>query len=887
MREESFFANGSEWILADFHLHTHKDKKFRFQNTTEYDDDSVFPNEFVRKLSAENIRLGVITNHNKFDRDEFRALQSKASKHDIFLLPGVELEIAEGAGNLHLIIVFSDEAAKGEDDIINIFLDTIFSPISRSTYTIANKPAEKKINNVIEELERIKKTYPVLDYFFIFAHVDQDKGLFHEMTLHNAAALLKKLELRNIPYALQKATTIDNLKALSAEGIDTPALVEGSDPSSVEGIGKSSRHCWLKIGAFTFEAVKLAILEHRDKISNTAPPRIKHSYIKRVSYSGGFLDGKAICFSPELNSIIGIRGSGKSALLETINYGLGLDTLNTRSDADYKRNLLDYALGSGGQISVEVVAADGNEYEIKRTINRAPEVYHNGNLERNLNITQTIINRPLFFGQKELSGRSEHFDMDFVDKLIGDKLSSIREAINSAKLRINDKIHEISRTNDTTSRKESLESSISSNEFKLKKFVELGLNDRFRKQTELNSDERKLNDLRNSYIDIEAKIEDLYGFFNTNSYTTKLSENSKDIEDRINELSDVIDSLKKDTERISRTMQGTLASLNLIIQDFIAEKSKCNDEFDRIKRQADAEIRAKGLDSAIKVEDYQILQTLVAKDKASLKAIEAIEAGRTKAEDELCGLLSELAELWRKEFQEIDKELKTINDSQHNIEIKAEFEGDRKSFKDYMMKMFRGTGVTSNEYSGIVQSYPDFIEMYKNKNEAFNFIRNERNRVAFKEAFDSNLLDILCYQVPNKFTILYKGSDITKLSLGQRASAMLLFILNQKNNDVIIIDQPEDDLDNQTIYDEVIKTIISLKPSTQFIFATHNANIPVLGDSEMVHCCSAEKNDGNAHINISSGSLDEPEMRKNIINVMEGGKAAFERRKEIYGLWNY
>lgn len=65
----------------------------------------------------------------------------------------------------------------------------------------------------------------------------------------------------------------------------------------------------------------------------------------------------------------------------------------------------------------------------------------------------------------------------------------------------------------------------------------------------------------------------------------------------------------------------------------------------------------------------------------------------------------------------------------------------------------------------------------------------------------------------------------------------MLFELSQQENEVVIIDQPEDDLNNQTIYDDVIKLIRKLKPSAQFIFATHNANIPVLGDAEQVIAC--------------------------------------------------
>ena len=118
-------------------------------------------------------------------------------------------------------------------------------------------------------------------------------------------------------------------------------------------------------------------------------------------------------------------------------------------------------------------------------------------------------------------------------------------------------------------------------------------------------------------------------------------------------------------------------------------------------------------------------------------------------------------------------------------------------------------------------------------------------------------------------------------SLGQRATALILFLLAQKETDVLIIDQPEDDLDNQTIYEDVIKAIKSLKGKMQFIFATHNANIPVLGDSEKIISCKYSE----SKIEISDGTIDSHDTQKQIITIMEGGEEAFNRHKNIYELW--
>jgi ABC-type cobalamin/Fe3+-siderophores transport system ATPase subunit len=142
-------------------------------------------------------------------------------------------------------------------------------------------------------------------------------------------------------------------------------------------------------------------------------------------------------------------------------------------------------------------------------------------------------------------------------------------------------------------------------------------------------------------------------------------------------------------------------------------------------------------------------------------------------------------------------------------------------------------------------------------------------------------VEFVSYQVPNRFVVRYRDKELKHHSLGQRASALLLFVLSQRQNDVIIIDQPEDDLDNQTIYDDVIKLLREMKPQVQFIFATHNANFPVLGDAEQVIACRYQ----DQQILVQSGSIDARPVQDAIINIMEGGREAFDRRKEVYNLW--
>ncbi len=119
---------------------------------------------------------------------------------------------------------------------------------------------------------------------------------------------------------------------------------------------------------------------------------------------------------------------------------------------------------------------------------------------------------------------------------------------------------------------------------------------------------------------------------------------------------------------------------------------------------------------------------------------------------------------------------------------------------------------------------------------------------------------------------------IGQASAGQRAAAMLAFLLSH-GNEPLILDQPEDDLDNHLIYDLVVQQIRSNKQRRQLIIVTHNPNIVVNGDAELIHVL-----DFNHQCFVKqSGSLQDQDMRTEVCQVMEGGKEAFERRYQRLG----
>ncbi|HOE38489.1 MAG TPA: hypothetical protein PLY69_02805, partial [Bacteroidales bacterium] len=137
----NIFENGATWLRADFHLHTIKDTEFNAIPN---------PNEFIKlfidKLKDEEINVGVVTNHNKFDKEEYISLYKKAKKENIWILPGVELSVNDGANGIHCLIVFDkDSWIKDNEDFINQFLTSAFEGVAnrenentRCNYSLAD-----------------------------------------------------------------------------------------------------------------------------------------------------------------------------------------------------------------------------------------------------------------------------------------------------------------------------------------------------------------------------------------------------------------------------------------------------------------------------------------------------------------------------------------------------------------------------------------------------------------------------------------------------------------------------------------------------------------------------------------------------------------------------
>ena len=854
------FEHGLEWVRADFHLHTRKDKEFKYSG-----EENSFIKEYVEKLALEEIAVGVITNHNKFDDGEYKALRKAGKKKDILILPGVELSVKEGNG-IHTLIVFKPEdwIVEGEN-FIGHFLTEAFAGIAN--HENRNARCKYDLRDVIEKLNAYGR-----DYFIIFAHADQNNGFFVECSDGTMSDIKEAADFSNRVIGLQKVRKSESLERFRKHfGYDC-ACVEGSDPKAMDDIGKGDR-VYIKIGDLSYDAVKFALIDFSNRICKNKP-NTTHGYVKSISFEGGRLDGTTIELSPELNTFIGIRGSGKSSALEALRYAFDL---KPSCDVEYKNKLVDITLGSGGQVVVKVVDKFDKEYEIRRIVKEKPSIVDANDNDLGISVG-TILQNALYFGQKDLS-QGTSFEAELLDKLLGEKIKN--SAVDASELygEMMDSLKSLLAIKNVPEELAELETKKSNLNHSIGIFEERGVAEKLSKQTAFNLDRQKID---NVGTEISTVVEDIKSCLENIAISEKMFDdyeskyNAEEFEKAKNILSSImqiIGNMKQEAEGID----GKYTEYKVLLDSLDGKIESLKGEFAEIKRQID--------DPQVDIDAYPKLKTDLQETEGKIKKLSESLIGKNVFENSFKTSLRKRNELLQKQFKSYEAAVKRINESQPELSVRLEFKGEKDKFKEYLKSDFRGSSIKDTKYQSLVDAFSDYAALIEDVlidgGKKCKDILTDTEFGKLREKIESQYQELLAKETPNSVEIFYHDKPLKQHSLGQRASALVLFILSQKENDVVIIDQPEDDLDNKVIYDEVIKAICSRKKDIQFIFATHNANIPVLGDAEKI--LVAELTDDV--ITIEQGNIDNPKTHEQIVSIMEGGQEAFDKRKKIYSTW--
>jgi len=870
MAEQSkFFDHGSRWLRADFHLHTRRDKEFK-------DDESEkdFVARYLAALRQADIRVGVITNHNKFDYGEFKALRRAGKKEDVYLLPGVELSVKDGLNGIHTLIVFSDDwiANQENTDYINGFLNVTFA--GQSKFDNANARSNHDLLETIRELDKFQR-----DYLLIFAHVEADNGLFGGLKGGRIQELGRNELFRFRAAAFQKVRTRDlKQKVQNWLGGWYPSEVEGSDPKAMSEIGRGEK-TFIKIGAFSFEAIQFALKPGADRLCPSEVEPQLRSWVRAIYFEGGILDGKRVQFSREMNCLIGIRGSGKSAVLECLRYALDLPMPHSFDEGDlqYKQQLVRHFLKSGGKVVVEIEDAQGRIFQVHRILNERQDVYYEDELQPGVKIP---VKAPLFFGQKELVQRGSGLENELVMRLIGSKLDAVRREIAAQQQRVLDVLGDLDKLKDIDALEAEYENRRKDTEFRVKLFRDYGVETQLKRQVQFNAD---VTHAARAAETVDGFVAACHAFLNEQEAELALiprleSNENMDVMDGINA---VLDRLREVPDRLRQVLseaRSDASTLREKLTEITKRRESLKEEFAAAERQLSERLQTAG-GVSVRPDDFVKLNSELQKIRLALAETAKSRTKKNSLRDELVKELRRLNELWHQEFRTIEAEVEKLNEGQAALHIIPKYKGDRKAMLAELQNQFRGSRLREPTLRSALDGHADFTSLYESLDTICKGLGDSGE--IFRRYFNEAKASLLTWQVPNAYQIMYHGKELRDHSLGQRASALILFILNQRDNELIVIDQPEDDLDNQTIFEDVIKLLRSLKVGVQFIFATHNANFPVLGDAEQVGACSFAEETGT----IRTGSIDQPEIQKAIVSIMEGGHEAFARRKEVYQLW--
>jgi ABC-type lipoprotein export system ATPase subunit len=881
--------NGAKFYRADLHIHS-------YGQYASYDvaDTQMTPENIIDEAIRENIRIISITDHNEIGN--IPAAIEYAKGKDILVVPGVELSTSQG----HFLVYFET-----------------YEQIRRFIGELNVSPDKKQCDTTITAALEVARKY---NGFGIAAHIDIDAGFeiytpgytpFKEGILKHD--LLFGLEISNklsVDWYTELDENADRKRLFRARkdflGEDNSyniAKIMSSDAHSITALGKNlagtKKLTRLKLDSLDFNSFRIAFLDAnaRVRIEETIPTSFPRFI--GMEFDGGILDGNKIHFSNNFNSLIGGRGTGKSTILECLRATSGNasrpdivdnevwpDTIKLYYEdeagqiIEFQKQKFNTSLNftdpQNGlqQITIESFGQGETASTIQRS-GKDPEIL--------LNFIDNFLEVQAF-NIKDESLRNELLTNQTLKerlKLEIDRIPGIQQAYNNAKAQLDtlkkNQAKEIVEYQEGISNERTLRAELLKNLENHIQNISDGLNTELLKETihsisEANiivgKDEYKaVSTLMDSYIlSISAQSTKVVG--DSTAFKTQLNQEMEKW--KVKE----VEVLKKiEAKRIELEAQGVKLDMG-----FIAKVTKDVSDYEaQLKELALKETRFKELTAErnklvgdrkdnldnLYNERYKFIYNINANLKGSVVDYE-VELKMSKH-----NLSPELAELIKNTMG-----YRTAQVSKSDIIV------EKVSFFDLLKAIYKGdkTIITNIQNSG---GQPIFSE--DEANEILVKLKNITVLGQIERAIVKDLPTIKIKKVisnaDSSKTVVER--DFSKLSMGQQQSILLTLLLFSKRNCPLIIDQPEDNLDSEFIYKTLVKNLKRIKENRQVIIVTHNANIAVLGDSELIVPLKST-NEKTSIVN--RGSIDNKLTNQMACNILEGGDVAFKKRQSIYNL---
>jgi hypothetical protein len=354
-------------------------------------------------------------------------------------------------------------------------------------------------------------------------------------------------------------------------------------------------------------------------------------------------------------------------------------------------------------------------------------------------------------------------------------------------------------------------------------------------------------------------------------------------------LANVADDLRKIRDKLVGTLSSARAAARTPYDEWLKRKGHIQAQYEKILRELHK--------SKIDGEEFIRLRRQI-EELTPLAANESkLNQLREKQQAERTRLVAEWEDLLGKEFRRLQAAAKQVSKKLGGrLRITVRYAANHDPMLVHLRRLQFRNPETPARRDGGDFSLRDFAESMRGSADEiakrYRYTPSQAEKLA-NAGLDWRLqLDELLLPATTaiELNIGIGGRDewrsLDDLSTGQKATAVLLLLLIESDAP-LIVDQPEDDLDNRFISESVVPRIREAKGSRQFLFATHNANIPVLGDAELIAGLTAvgeASGQGRADLDQAFvGSIDKPQVATFAEEILEGGKTAFVMRKEKYG----
>lgn len=653
------------------------------------------------------------------------------------------------------------------------------------------------------------------------------------------------------------------------------------------------RYCWIKSDP-TFEGLKQLLYEPSDRvvIQRDDPMPIKSNYtltkfkIGQATINDELsIQGTEIELNPGLVAVTGGKGSGKTAFVDLI-ANCYIDRCNTKDPNSFVRRIVD----QNPVIETAITFKDKNvftkDFKNKSFFENSEIIYiAQGELENYIGDNSDLDDyiKKLIFESPQIKDSVKNFEFD---ELIN-KIEEIQG-------KINEKNSEIDRLEKQTS-KEGLhainlagkqkEAELKDVEKRIQELAKAQSEEKIKiaqdKQTKISKFKSRKNDLMHlrtlliktvdfiendiatfneDIIFINALLEkiDISVTFSDISYAQKA-----DLEARLVDVKSQIIQIVKDIE----TAQKELETFESGVKDHAKLLEK--------KREIDVAIANKKTKQQEFVKKEESLNQAIHKRKMLFKElIEAVILQKKKYEEIIEAFSSQKAEV----LSDLNFDAKIHFDSAKFLQTAEDVMDNRKVFvnpRDDQSMFDVLLPLISSVVNGNESDIGNFVEEIE--------IINKAHKSKLKSSQAISTSDFYRFLYDNYLTVIptvrYKNTQISKLSLGQKATVLIKIYLAQGDKP-IIIDSHDDHLDNEFIMDELVKAIRQAKSYRQVILVSNNGNVVINSDAEQI--IIANKEDGL--ISYVSGAIENPVIRDRALKVLEGGALAFRQRQQKYRL---